>query len=142
MVSKFQMTKARRRVNTFTMWLARRGLGAQVVLTTTGRLTGQPHHVPVSPLDTKGTGYLVAPYGEVDWVRNVRVNPKVQLRQGKNRREVTLAEVPPGRRAELLMKYWTEQKITRPYFDVSASHPTRADFGRVAASHPIFKIIT
>lgn len=140
MASKFQMTSGRRAANVFTMWLARRGLGQQVVLTTTGRLTGKPHRVPVSPLDLKGTGYIVSPYGEVDWVRNVRSDSKARLRQGKRDREVTLVEVSPARRGDLLFRYWTDQKITRPYFDVSA-HPTKADFARVAEAHPIFKII-
>jgi len=141
MVSKFKMTPARRRVNAFTMWLARRGLGQQVVLTTIGRLSGQPHRVPVSPLDIKGVGYVVSPYGDVDWVRNVRANPHVNLRQGRRSRDVTLAELPPARRGDMLMRYWTDQKITRPYFDVPAT-PTRADFDADAAAHPIFKIIT
>jgi deazaflavin-dependent oxidoreductase (nitroreductase family) len=141
MVSKFKMTKARRRVNAFTMWLARRGWGQQVVLTTTGRVSGSPHRVPVSPLDVKGIGYLVSPYGEMDWVRNVRANPNVNLREGKRSRDVTLAEVPPARCGDLLFTYWTQEKITRPYFDVPAE-PTKADFDSDAAGHPIFKIIT
>ncbi len=141
MVSKFKMTKARRRVNKVTMWLARRGWGQQVVLTTTGRISGSPHRIPVSPLDIKGVGYLVGPYGEVDWVRNVRANSKVNLRQGRNSRDVTLLEVPAARRGDLLFRYWTDQKITRPYFDVPAK-PTRADFDSDASAHPVFKIIT
>lgn len=141
MVSSFKMTSSRRWVNAITMWLARRGLGQQVVLTTIGRVSGEPHRVPVSPLDIKGVGYLVSPYGEVDWARNVRANSKVNLRQGKRSRDVTLAEVPARRRGELLFRYWTEQKITRPYFDVP-SDPTRGDFDSDAAAHPVFKIIT
>jgi deazaflavin-dependent oxidoreductase (nitroreductase family) len=140
MVSKFQMTSGKRAANVLTMWLARRGWGQQVVLTTIGRVTGKPHRVPVSPLDIKGTAYIVSPYGEVDWVRNVRTTSKVELRQGKRTREATLAEVPPARRGDLLSRYWTEQKIARPYFDVTA-HPTKADFVRVAESHPVFKIV-
>lgn len=141
MVTKFKMTKGRRRVNAVTMWLARRGLGQQVVLTTRGRKSGQPHTVPISPLDIKGVGYVVSPYGEVDWVKNVRANPKVNLRQGKKSRDVTLAEVPPARGGDLLFRYWTEQKITRPYFDVPPA-PSKADFDSDASAHPIFEIIT
>ncbi len=141
MASKFKMTKGRRRVNAITMWLARRGWGQQVVLTTIGRISGEPHRVPVSPLDLTGVGYLVSPYGEVDWVRNVRANSKANVRQGRKSRDVTLAEVPTARRGDLLFRYWTDQKITRPYFDVS-SDPTKADFDSDASAHPIFKIIT
>lgn len=135
------VTKATRRVNKLTMWLARRGLGKQVVLTTTGRKTGEPHSVPVSPLDLRGVGYIVSPYGEVDWVKNVRANKKVQLRQGRHNRMVTLAEVPVARRGVLLAAYWKQERITRPYFDVPSS-PEPADFAAGADNYPVFKIVT
>lgn len=131
-----------KRVNAFTSWLARRGWSQQVVLTTIGRKTGQPRSVPVSPLDIKGVGYLVSPYGEVNWVRNVRANPKVRLRHGKQDRAVTLAEVPPARRGALLRAYWEDQKIARPYFDVPAQSPNPSHFLDEAEAHPVFKIIT
>ncbi|REK20245.1 MAG: nitroreductase family deazaflavin-dependent oxidoreductase [Actinobacteria bacterium] len=137
----YVVTKGTRRVNKFTMWLARRGLGRQVVLTTTGRRSGEPRSVPVSPLDIKGTGYIVSPYGEVSWVKNVRENKSVHLRQGRQSRDVTLAEVPPGRRGELLHQYWKQERITRPYFDVP-SDPDPSDFAAVAQQHPVFKIVT
>ncbi len=137
----YVVTRGTRRVNALTSWLARRGLGKQVVLTTTGRNSGQPRSVPISPLDIRGTGYIVSPYGEVDWVKNVRSNKNVRLRHGRNDRRVTLAEVPVTRRGILLHQYWNEQRITRPYFDVSRD-PKPEDFAVVAESHPVFKIIT
>lgn len=137
----YVVTKATRRVNKLTIWLARRGLGKQVVLTTIGRETGKPHSVPVSPLDLRGVGYLVSRYGEVDWVKNARANKNVQLRQGRHNRKVTLAEVPVARRGVLLAAYWKQERITRPYFDVP-SNPEPADFAVVADNHPVFKIVT
>lgn len=137
----YVVTKGTRRVNALTSWLARRGLGKQVVLTTTGRKSGEPHSVPVSPLDTRGTGYIVSPYGEVEWVRNVRADRNVRLRHGRNDRRVTLAEVPVARRGILLHQYWSEQRITRPYFDVPRD-PKPEDFAVVAESHPVFKVVT
>lgn len=142
MARRYEVTSTVRRVNVFTKWLARRGWGQQVVLTTTGRRSGEPRQVPVSPLDIKGVGYLVSPYGEVNWVRNVRANPRVRLRHGKQDREVTLAEVPPARTGELLLAYWADQKITRPYFDVPIESPAPADFVKEAEAHPVFKIVT
>lgn len=142
MARQYEVTSTVRRVNGFTKWLARRGWGQQVVLTTIGRKSGEPRSVPISPLDIKEVGYLVSPYGEVDWVRNVRANPQVRLRHGKQDREVTLAEVPSSRTGKLLLSYWNDQKITRPYFDVPATHPTEADFLQEAEAHPVFKIVT
>lgn len=141
MAREYEVTAATRMVNVFTSWIARRGWGKQVVLTTTGRNSGQPRSVPVSPLDINGQGYLVSPYGEVGWVKNVRANNKVHLRHGKGKRTVTLADVPPSRAGELLFAYWKQEKITRPYFDVS-SNPSANDFVAEAEAHPVFKIIT
>ncbi|MEX1038680.1 MAG: nitroreductase family deazaflavin-dependent oxidoreductase [Acidimicrobiia bacterium] len=137
----YVVTKGTRRVMALTSWLACRGLGKQVVLTTTGRKTGDQHTVPVSPLDSRGTGYIVSPYGEVDWVKNVRADKNVRLRQGRNDRKVTLAEVPVARRGILLYEYWKQERITRPYFDVP-SDPKPEDFAVGAENHPVFKIVT
>ncbi|CAN5853970.1 hypothetical protein BH23ACT4_BH23ACT4_14840 [soil metagenome] len=137
----YVVTNGRRKVMALTAWLARRGWGKQVVLTTTGRMSGEPHSVPVSPLDIRGTGYIVSPYGEVAWVKNVRADRNVRLRHGRNDRNVTLAEVPVSRRGILLHQYWNEQRITRPYFDVP-KEPKPEDFAVVSGSHPVFKIVT
>lgn len=52
---------------------------------------------PPEPADRR---WLVAPYGEVQWVRNVRANPSVTLRYGRTTdqfetREVTAADAGP-----------------------------------------------
>jgi len=138
---EYEVTGARRVVNKFTMWLARRGWASQVVLTTTGRSSGEPRPVPVSPLDVDGTGYLVSPYGEVNWVKNARSNPEVHLRHGRQSRKVRLMELKPENTGDLLLRYWKREKITRPYFDVGSS-PTAQDFKKEADRHPVFRIIT
>ena len=40
------------------------------LLTVKGRITGNPHSVPVVVINQGENMYLVAPYGEVDWVKN------------------------------------------------------------------------
>jgi deazaflavin-dependent oxidoreductase (nitroreductase family) len=137
----YRPTRATRAFNGFTLWLARRGWGTQVALTTTGRTTGLARTVPVTPLDIEGTGYLVSPYGQVAWVKNVRANPRVKLRHGRQTREVRLMELKPEQAARLLHEYWKSEKYARPYFDVGSS-PTSGDFRAEASSHPVFRIIT
>lgn len=141
MPQQYRVTQSTRRVNAFTSWLARMGLGKQVVLTTTGRRSGERRSVPVSPLDLDGVGYIVSPYGDVSWVKNVRADSRVELHRGRQRKDVTLAEVPPARTGKLLLAYWRQEKVTRRYFDVP-SDPKPADFVAEAEAHPVFKIIT
>ncbi|MGZ4493730.1 MAG: nitroreductase/quinone reductase family protein, partial [Nocardioides sp.] len=46
--------------------------GGVETLTVTGRRTGRPRSVPVIPVRLGAHRYLVAPYGESEWVRNLR----------------------------------------------------------------------
>jgi F420H(2)-dependent quinone reductase len=44
-----------------------------------GRRTGVPHKVPVIPVEVDGSHYLESPYGESEWVRNLRTAGKGEL---------------------------------------------------------------
>lgn len=44
-------------------------MGTTSLLTVRGRTSGQPHTVPVILVEQDGQRFLVAPYGEVQWVR-------------------------------------------------------------------------
>ena len=48
------------------------GVGASYrrILTVKGRRTGKSHSTPVDVMDRGGELWLVAPYGQVNWVKN------------------------------------------------------------------------
>ena len=73
--------------------MARLGVGPMARLTTTGRITGRAHTVPVVPIDHAGARWLVAPYGPVAWVHNALADPTVTLRRGRS----TTAATPLAR---------------------------------------------
>ncbi|MFT3715437.1 MAG: nitroreductase/quinone reductase family protein [Gordonia sp. (in: high G+C Gram-positive bacteria)] len=88
------LTATDRAVNSTVRWFADRGVnlaGAQT-LTVTGRISGNPHRIPVNPLTVDGRRFLVAPRGVTDWVRNVRVDPRAELRRGRRATPVVLTE--------------------------------------------------
>ena len=60
--------------------------------------------------------------------------------RGRSTLEVRFEEVDADQAAPVLQRYWHEVSLTRPYFDVGTS-PELADFRRVAAAHPVFRII-
>lgn len=67
------------------------GLGSLVgkiilLLTTTGRKSGQPRVTPLQYEEIDGLYYLGAARGlQADWVRNLQANPQVEVRVGVKR---------------------------------------------------------
>jgi F420H(2)-dependent quinone reductase len=53
--------------------------GGVATLTVPGRRTRRARTVPVIPVEVEGIRYLVSPYGESDWVRNLRAAGKATL---------------------------------------------------------------
>jgi deazaflavin-dependent oxidoreductase (nitroreductase family) len=106
--------------------------GGVVTLTVTGRSSGQPHRVPVIPVTIGDGRYLVSPYGETDWVRNLRAAGQGQLRgRGTAEREFHASEVPVPERATVIGAY---RKIAGRAVDPCfAALPDPAD-------HPVFRI--
>lgn len=77
--------------------LIRAGLpfGPNVVLTVSGRSSGLPRSFPVAILDVAGQRYIQSPYGEVNWVRNLRADPHALLTKGSREEPVEALEVAP-----------------------------------------------
>lgn len=138
MAKSYKVTPSVRRANRFTSWMARRGIGRTSELTTVGCRSGEEKSVPVSPISIDGVDYLVSPYGEVSWVKNVRVNPRVTLRYGGSSRTPTLIEMT-GQAASVVKAYYEREGFARPYMDVPES-PDLADFEAASAEFPVFRI--
>jgi deazaflavin-dependent oxidoreductase (nitroreductase family) len=108
-------------------------------LTVPGRRTGKPYSTPVTLVEEKGERWLVAPYGEVGWVKNARAAGKVTLARGSRSETVRIIELAPSEAAPVLKKYVTDVPIVRPFFDVGPQSDTK-DFIAEAPRHPVFRI--
>jgi deazaflavin-dependent oxidoreductase (nitroreductase family) len=88
----------RRLVNLIVRSLLRFGLSPPrtYLLTVPGRRTGKPHSTPVTLVEEKGERWLVAPYGEVGWVKNARAAGKVTLARGSRSGTVRIIELAPS----------------------------------------------
>jgi deazaflavin-dependent oxidoreductase (nitroreductase family) len=80
------------------------GHGA-ATLTVPGRRTGEPRKVPVIPVDVEGRRYLVSPYGESDWVRNLRAAGKGELSRKGQTESFRATEVPAEGRESVIARY-------------------------------------
>jgi deazaflavin-dependent oxidoreductase (nitroreductase family) len=110
------------------------------VLEVTGRKSGEPRRTPVNPLDYKGGRYLVAPRGHVQWVKNVRVNPRAKLLKGSRAEEITLSEVFEDK-VPLLRAYLEKWKWeVGQFFGGVGPDSSDEELARIAPDHPIFRV--
>jgi deazaflavin-dependent oxidoreductase (nitroreductase family) len=141
MATRYHLSLWRRLLNQLIRALLRVGLGPRrtYLLTVQGRRSGRPYSTPVTLVEEGGQRWLVAPYGEVNWVRNARAAGRVTLSRGRHAQTVTIVEVEPEESAPVLKRYITGIPITRPYFDVRPASPLDA-FRAEAPRHPVFRI--
>ena len=141
MAKTFQVNFATRMRDSLLMTLQRAGvnMGTMSLLTVRGRKSGQPHTVPVRLVEQDGQRWLVAPYGPVQWVRNLRVAGQATLTRGRRSEAISVTELPAGEAAPILKEYLIHVADVRPYFDVTRDSPLEA-FEREAPRHPVFRI--
>jgi len=130
-----------RRVNAVFTWLAGRGRGKRYlhVLTVAGRRTGQPRSTPVDVMDVAGQRFLVAPYGEVNWVRNVRAAGSVRLSRAGDDTSWRAEEVHGLAAVPVLRQYIRTVPVTRAYWEVAADAPDE-ELAAVVDRHPVFRL--
>jgi deazaflavin-dependent oxidoreductase (nitroreductase family) len=97
-------------------------MGPDVLLTVRGRKTGVPRTTPVTICEDGGRRGLISPFGEVNWVRNLRVAGRATISAGRRREEVSAVELGPAEAAEFIR-------------DVLAPHARRTRFGRWFVRH-------
>jgi deazaflavin-dependent oxidoreductase (nitroreductase family) len=111
------------------------------VLEVKGRTSGEPRRTPVNLLSIDGTDYLVAPRGETQWVRNLRVAGDGVLILGKTRQPFTAVEIAEPDRPPILRAYLKRWKAeVGVFFDGVSADSADAELARIAPMHPVFRI--
>ena len=141
MAARYRRGLGRRAVNRLVRLLLRLGVGpgGTYLLTVPGCRSGAPRSTPVTLVEEGGRRWLVAPYGEVAWVQNVRAAGTATLSRGGHTSEIAVREVGAEEAAPVLKLYVTRVPITRPYFDVKPESDVGA-FRAEAPRHPVFAI--
>jgi deazaflavin-dependent oxidoreductase (nitroreductase family) len=106
-----------------------------------GRRSGEWRTTPVNPLTLPEGRYLVAPRGETQWVKNLRVAGDGELRKGRHTETFTATELSDSEKPAVLRGYLARWKAeVGVFFDgVSAKSPDE-DVARIAPLHPVFRI--
>jgi hypothetical protein len=84
--------------------------------------------------------WLVAPYGDRNWVKNARAAGWVELRRGRRREVLGVEELSAERAVPVLREYYRQGRVTRPFFGVSLSSPGE-DWLAEAPCHPVFLLV-
>ncbi len=137
----YRLSPFRRAINLLVRPLATLGLTGPrtYLLTVPGRTTGKLWSTPVSIVRMGDERWLVAPYGDRNWVKNARVAGWVELRRGRSRERLAVYELEPPAAVPVLREYYRRGRVTRPFFGVSLR--SRDDqWLAEAPRHPVFAL--
>jgi deazaflavin-dependent oxidoreductase (nitroreductase family) len=73
-------------------------LGPNGLITIRGRKSGLPRTAAVAIIPVSGRRYVWAPWGEVQWVRNLRAAGRATIIVRRRKEEVTATELDPTQR--------------------------------------------
>ncbi len=73
-------------------------LGVNRLVTIRGRKSGQPRTTPLAIIEAGGRRWVWAPWGEVQWVRNLRAAGRATITVRRRTEEVTATELDPTER--------------------------------------------
>jgi deazaflavin-dependent oxidoreductase (nitroreductase family) len=106
-----------------------------------GRTTGEWRTTPVNLLELDGRTYLVAPRGETQWVKNLRVAGAGRLRSGRRVDGFTAVELADDEKPVVLREYlrrWAWE--VGQFFDGLRADSSDAEVAAAAAGFPVFAI--
>lgn len=123
--------------------LTRRGFSVwgSRVLYVRGRTSGEWRSNPVNVLTYDGQRYLVAPRGQTQWVRNLRVAGGGELRVGRKVEKFSASELPDEQKPEILRAYLKRWKMeVGVFFDGVTADAPEAKLLEIAPGYPVFQI--
>ena len=115
-------------------------IATNTLLTVPGRKSGLPRTTPVTIIEYEGGRYIQSPFGEVDWVRNLRAAGSGTLTRGRHVEKVTATELSPEEAAPILTQALAmAPSVIRAYYHVESDAPHH-EMVREARRHPFFKL--
>jgi deazaflavin-dependent oxidoreductase (nitroreductase family) len=124
-------------------FLTRRGVSVwgSRELRVRGRKSGEWRAVPVNVLTYGDERYLVAPRGHTQWVRNLRVAGRGELRVGRHVETFQATELSDADKDEVLRAYLAKWKMeVGVFFDGVGAESPDEEVARIAPRHPVFLV--
>jgi deazaflavin-dependent oxidoreductase (nitroreductase family) len=121
--------------------------GPNVLLTVRGRSTGLARTFPVAMLEVDGRRFIQSPFGEVNWVRNLRADGTAMVAKGDSSESVEAIELTPEAAGPVLrdalapyLRWRIGAFVIGRYFHVRADSPIE-DYIAIARLHPMFELL-
>ena len=119
-------------------------MGPNALITVRGRKSGLARTTPVTIIETSGRRWVLAPFGEVNWVRNLRAAGRATITVRRRNEDVTAVELRPTETvaffrdvlSPLVRHYgWLALWIVRNVDKIDIKQPVEAAQGR-----PVFEL--
>ena len=139
----YRLTLSRRILNRIVRYWIQLGLPPRKypILIVKGRVSGRLHSTPVSVVQINEHRWLVAPYGQRNWVKNARVAGQITLSRGGHSEDLTVEEeFDSNLSGPVLKHYFDQERFTRRFFDAKPGAPNET-FAAEAHCHPVFRIL-
>lgn len=124
----YRLSLSRRILNRIVRYWIRLGLPPRKyhILTVKGRLSGRLHSTPVSVVQINEHCWLVAPFGQRNWVKNARVARQITLSRGEHSEDLTVEEeYDPNRCAQCSNAISTKNLSPGAFLMLSQGHPMK-----------------
>jgi len=118
-------------------------MGPDVLIMVRGRKSGLLRTTPVTIAENSGRRGVISPFGEVNWVRNLRAAGRATITVGRRKEEVTAIELGPTEAAEFIRDVLAPHArrtrlgswFVRSVDKIDIDHPVDA-----AAGRPVFEL--
>ncbi len=141
MAATYRLSFFRKVINFLIRTGLRFGIGEKNtrMLTVAGRKSGKPMSTPVTLVVEGERQWIVAPYGERQWVKNLRASGTATLSRGRTTRPISVREVSHEEAVPVMRAYIQRVGVTRSYWEVGAN-ASDEELLAIAPKHPVFAI--
>jgi len=118
-------------------------MGPDVLITVRGRKSGLPRSTPITLCENGGRRGLISPFGETDWVRNLRAARRATLTIGRRTEEVTAVELGPSEAAEFVRDVLAPQARSSRFGSWFVRHVDKIDIENpveAVSGRPVFEL--
>lgn len=122
-------------------------LGPNALITIRGRKSGEPRTTPIALIEIGGRRWVSSPFGDVNWVLNLRASGKATLVIGRKEQAVAAVELSEGERVaffrDLMGPFVRRIPLGLGRFilgSVLGAKEILDDPERAAERHPVFEL--